>query len=262
MKASVCIEMIYTECPFLDRIRLAAEQGFDAVEFWNWDNKDMPAIKAAAAAAGIAIATFQSNRGGTMINPAQRASFLAGIEESLAMANEMGATRLFLLTDELGEDRGVRYKFPGIPLETQRQSVLDCLKELAPLAEKAGVTLVMEPLNTYVDHAGYFLHGSALGLELVRAAGSPNIKLLYDVYHMQIMEGNLIPTLTANLDAIGHVHIADTPGRHEPGTGEINYAVVLRKLREAGYQGYVGCEFAPTVSSTEAAAQALAVIRG
>jgi hydroxypyruvate isomerase len=262
MKASICIEMIYTESPFLDRILLAAEQGFDAVEFWNWDNKDMKGIKAAAAAAGIAVAVFQSNRGGTMINPAHRDSFLAGIRESLTMANEMGATRLFLLTDELGEDRGVRFKFPEIPWETQRQSVLGCLKELAPLAEKAGVTLVLEPLNTYVDHAGYFLNHSSMGLELVRAVGSPNIRLLYDVYHMQIMEGNLIPTLTGNLDAIGHVHIADTPGRHEPGTGEINYAVLLRKLREADYQGYVGCEFAPTIPSTDAAAQALALIRG
>jgi hydroxypyruvate isomerase len=262
MKASVCIEMIYTEFPFLERFQHAAEDGFDAVEFWNWDNKDMPAAKKAAAEAGIRIATFQSNRGGTLINPAHRDSFVAGIKESLAKANEMGVDKLFLLTDELGEDRSVRFKFPEIPYEKQRQSVLDGLKALAPLAEAAGVTLVLEPLNTYVDHPGYFLNHSSLGFELVRQVGSPSLQLLYDIYHMQVMEGNLIPTLTGNLDVIGHVHVADTPGRNQPGTGEINYPVVLGKLREAGYQGYVGFEFSPTVPSTEAAARARALVEG
>ena len=262
MKASVCIEMIYTEVPFLDRIRLAAEDGFDAIEFWNWDNKDMAAVKKTAAEAAIEVATFQSNRGGTLINPAQRDRFIGGIAESLAKAKEMDVKMLFLLTDELGEDRGVRYKFPEIPREEKKQSVLDGLRKLASLAEKAGVTLVLEPLNTKVDHPGYFLNHSEIGLELARAVNSPSIKLLYDVYHMQIMEGNLIPTLTENLDAIGHVHVADTPGRHEPGTGEINYAVVLRKLREAGYDGYVGFEFAPTGNSREIAAAALKLVKG
>ncbi|MCC6391633.1 MAG: TIM barrel protein, partial [Bryobacterales bacterium] len=244
------------------RIRLAAEQGFDAVEFWNWDNKDLPAIRKTAAEAGIAIATFQSNRGGTLINPAQRETFIAGIRESLAKAQEMRVPQLFLLTDELGEDRSVRFRFPEIPPESQRESALEGLKELARVAEAASVSLLLEPLNTYVDHPGYFLNHSALGLELVRAVGSPRIKLLYDIYHMQVMEGNLIPTLTRNLDAIGHIHVADSPGRRQPGTGEINYPVVLRQLRESGYSGYIGLEFEPTIPSKEAAAQALALIKG
>jgi hydroxypyruvate isomerase len=113
-----------------------------------------------------------------------------------------------------------------------------------------------------VDHPGYFLNHSSLGFELVRQVGSPSLQLLYDIYHMQVMEGNLIPTLTGNLDVIGHVHVADTPGRNQPGTGEINYPVVLGKLREAGYQGYVGFEFSPTVPSTEAAARARALVEG
>ena len=117
MKASVCIEMIYTEFPFLERIGIAAEQGFDAVEFWNWDNKDMPATKKAAEDAGIEIATFQSNRGGTLINPSQRSDFIAGIKESLDMANEMGVKKMFLLTDELGDDRSVKFQFPELSEE-------------------------------------------------------------------------------------------------------------------------------------------------
>lgn len=262
MKASVCIEMIFTEFPFLERIKKAAQLGFDAVEFWNWNNKDMPVIKEAAAEASIEILTFQSNRGGTLINPQQRDRFVSGIQESLEKAKEMGVLNLFLLTDELGDDRAVLYSFPELDEVVKRQSVLDGLKALAPLAEKAGVTLNLEPLNTVADHKGYWLNHSKTGLELVREVNSPNIRLLYDVYHMQVMEGNLIQTLVDNLEAIGHIHVADVPGRHEPGTGEINYRQVLNALREAGYQGYVGMEFEPTIGSEQAARDALALVRG
>jgi hydroxypyruvate isomerase len=252
--------MIFTEVPFLERIDKAAQAGFDAVEFWNWDDKDLPAIRAAAERNGLGIASFQSNLGGTLIHPDQRESFVAGIRESLGKAREMGAPSLFLLTDELGEDRSVRFQFPELSEEAKYQSVLDGLKALAPLAEEAGVTLVLEPLNVHVDHPGYFLNRSGVGLDLVRAVGSPRIKLLYDIYHMQVMEGNVIETLTGNLDAIGHVHVADVPGRHEPGTGELNYANIFRALRQAGYDRYVGFEFEPTVSSERAAAASLALV--
>jgi len=262
MKSSVCIEMIFTEFPFLERIEKAAEAGFDAIEFWNWDNKDLPAIKVAADKAGLGIASFQANLGGTLIHPDHRQSFVAGIQKSLGKAQEMGSANLFMLTDELGEDRSVRFQFPELSAEAKYQSVLDGLKMIAPLAEEAGVTLVVEPLNIYVDHPGYFLHGSALGFDLIRAVDSPRVKLLYDIYHMQVMEGNIIYTLTSNLDVIDHVHVADVPGRHEPGTGELNYANIFRALREVGYDKYVGFEFEPTVPSVEAAAASLALLRG
>lgn len=260
MKASVCVEMIFTEVPFMKRIEMAAKAGFDAIEFWNWDNKDMPGIKSTIQEVNIAIATFQSNRGGTLINPKDRSRFVTGIQESLAMAQEMGAKQLFLLTDELGEDRSVRYQFPHLSEEEKYDGVLEGLKTLAPLAEKAGVTLVLEPLNTLVDHKGYWLNHSAVGFELVREVGSPSIKLLFDCYHMQIMEGNLIATLINNLDAIGHIHVADVPGRHEPGTGEINYGNLFKALREADYNGYIGFEFAPTIPSQKAVAQSLKLL--
>lgn len=261
MKVSVCIEMIYTEYPFLERFQKAAEQGFDAVEFWNWDNKDMLAIKEAARKAGIQIATFQSNLGGTLIHPDQRQGFISGIQKSLHKAQDMGVGKLFLLTDELGEDRSVRFQYPNLTDEEKYDSVVTGLKLLAPLAEKAGVTLVLEPLNIYVDHPGYYLHGSSLGFDLIRAVDSPNIRLLFDIYHMQVMEGNLITSLTHNLDVIGHIHVADVPGRHQPGTGEINYANIFKALKEFGYAGYVGLEFSPTVSSEQAASETLALLR-
>jgi len=114
------------------------------------------------------------------------------------------------------------------------------------------VRLAVEPLNTLVDHVGYFLDSSEEGLRIVEEVASPAVGLLYDVYHMQIMEGNLIATIRRNVDAIYHVHIGDVPGRHEPGTGEINYANVLRALDEAGYDGWCGMEFSPSDSSAAA----------
>jgi hydroxypyruvate isomerase len=254
--------MIFTEVPFLERIGKAAKAGFDAIEFWNWDDKDLSAIKAAVEKHGLAIASFQSNLGGTLIHPDHQQSFVAGIQKSLGKAQEMGSSGLFLLSDELGEDRSVRFQFPELSEEAKYQSVLDGLKVIAPLAEEAGVTLVLEPLNIHVDHPGYFLDSSTAGFDLVRAVDSPRIKLLYDIYHMQVMEGNIIQTLTGNLDAIGHVHVADVPGRHEPGTGELSYGNIFQALRHAGYDKYVGFEFEPTVPSEEAAAISLALLKG
>jgi hydroxypyruvate isomerase len=261
MKASVCIEMVYTEYPFLDRIKIAADQGFDAIEFWNWDNKDMSAIKDIAKDTGISVGIFQSNRGGTLINPTHRESFITGIKESLAMANNMQVEKMFILTDELGEDRRVKFQFPELTEEEKFQSVFDGLMEIAPLAEAAGVMLVLEPLNNLVDHAGYWLKESELGFNLVRKVNSPNIRLLFDIYHQQITEGNIIERLTSNLDAIGHVHIADVPGRHQPGSGELNYENILAALRAADYDKYVGLEFEPTIPSKDAAAAALRLIK-
>ncbi len=261
MKASVCIEMVYTEYPFLDRIRKAADAGWDAVEFWNWDTKDLPAIKAAVERTGLEIAAFQGNLGGTLINPAHREMLVSGIKQSLAKGQEMNTYGLFLLTDELGEDRGVRFQFPELSEQTKYDSVVTGLKAVAPLAEQAGVTLLLEPLNTYVDHTGFYLCHSAMGFDLVREVASPRLKLLFDIYHMQVMEGNIIHSLTNNLDAIGLIHVADVPGRHEPGTGELNYANIFRALREAGYEGFVGFEFEPTAGSDTIAAETLRLFR-
>jgi len=261
MKASLCIEMVFTDLPFLERIRQAAALGYDAVEFWNWDNKDLPAIQRTAQEAGIEVLTFQSNRGGTLINPAQRDQVLAGVRESLAQAQALGVRNLFLLTDELGEDRSVRYRFPELSAEVRRQSVLEGLCALAPLAAQAGVTLHLEPLNTLVDHGGYWLDHSAPGFALIREVNSPHLRLLYDIYHMQVMEGNLIQTMLDHLDLIGHIHVADVPGRHEPGSGEIHYPGIFAALRAAGYDRFIGMEFAPRGDHRRAAGEALALVK-
>ena len=261
MKASVCIEMIFTEYPFLQRIERAAEAGFDAVEFWSWDNKDLPAISAAVARTGLVIAAFQANLGGTLVHPEQRDGFVVSIQKSLEKAQLLKAPNIILLTDELGDDRTVRFQFPELSTEQKYESVLGGLRVLAPMAEEAGINLLLEPLNTRVDHPGFFLNSSRLGFELVRLLKSPRVKVLYDIYHMQLMEGNLTSTLLANLPLVGHLHVADVPGRKAPGAGEINYPNLLAALARAGYAGYVGMEYYPANDKMEELSRVVEMVK-
>ena len=171
-----------------------------------------------------------------------RSEFLGELRRALAAAERLDCRCLIATTGN---------ELAGIPRSAQREAVVLALRAAAPLCEAAGVTLVLEPLNVLVDHRGYFLPGSAEAFAILDEVGSPAVKLLYDVYHQQITEGNLISTITANVGKIGHVHVADVPGRHEPGTGEINYANVLRALDAAGYGGYVGLEYLPRADAAE-----------
>ena len=133
-------------------------------------------------------------------------------------------------------------------------------KDRARAAADGGVVAVLEPLNTKVDHAGYFLDHAVDAFRLVREINAPALRVLYDIYHMQIMDGDLIATIEANLDLISHFHVADVPGRHEPGTGEINYANVFRRIDAAGYAGFVGLEFRPSGDHDAALASVRALV--
>ncbi|WP_123537664.1 hydroxypyruvate isomerase family protein [Halosimplex salinum] len=245
---SVCVEMVYDDEPFEARIERAAAAGADAVEFWGWREKDLDAIDDAAAEAGVPVVGCVA--GGTLTDPAEADDAVETIRESIAMADERDIPTLIATT---GPDQD------GLDRETQHENIVDVLSRVAPDAEAADVTLVLEPLNTEVDHPGYFLTTAEEGFEIVDEVGSPNVRLLYDAYHQQVTEGNLIQTMTENVDRIGHVHVADVPGRHEPGSGELNYGNVFAALDDAGYDGYVGCEFSPTGDPDEAMADVLAL---
>jgi hydroxypyruvate isomerase len=140
-----------------------------------------------------------------------------------------------------------------------RANLEQALSRAASIAEKAGFTLLLEPLNTHVDHAGYYLDSSAEAAELVRGVASPNLKLLYDIYHMQIMEGNLISTIQRHLDIIGHFHAAGVPGRAELDGGEIDYPRILQFLARSGYRGGFGLEYSPALADH---GQSLRAMRG
>lgn len=251
---SICIETLFLELSLPDRIRRIAESGFSAIEFWGWRDKDLPEIERALAETGVKVAAFSGSRRGSIGEAAASRTLLEDLREGIETARRLGCTTLILLADELSPDGSVAPSpnRPDPSLSAWRDTAVRTLKLAAGRAAESGITLVLEPLNTLVDHPGYSVSSSTLGFELVREVGSPWLKLLYDVYHMQIMEGNLISTLTQHIDLLGHIHVADVPGRHEPGSGEINYVNVLRTLAHGGYKGFVGFECFPRTTSQAA----------
>lgn len=245
MKYSCCIEMIYGEYDFIKRIYKAKEAGFDCVEFWCWQNKDIKAIKKALDDTGLQIGVFQGNLEGRMVDPNDHDKYIAGVKESMEVAKFLGADTLFLMSDIMKEDRSVLETPYPLTSEEKTESTKAVLRALSAAASETGFTFVIEPLNTKVDHRGYSLCNSELAFQLIREVGDSHMRVLYDAYHMQIMEGNIIETVQRGIDTIGYFHVADVPGRFEPGSGELNYLNILRALKGAGYDGKVGFEFTP-----------------
>ena len=234
MRISVCIDAVFGGRPFKDSLKAIRTADVDTFEFWSWWDKDLKAVKAAKDELGLHVATF-CTKFVSLVDPAARGAYIRGLEESIEAARFMGSPTLITQT---GNDNGYSREY-------QRKSMIDGLKACAPLLEQAGITLLVEPLNLKVDHAGYFLSDSTEGFSIIEEVGSPNVKLLYDIYHQQITEGNLIPTITRNLELIGHFHAAGHPGRHELHTGEIHYPAVFQAIRAGGYSGCVGLEYFP-----------------
>ena len=252
MKKSVCIEMLFTEVPFEDRFQRARESGFDHIEFWSWRDKDIPKIKDLCRVFDLKVSSFSGDQDFSMIDENQREDYIAFIDESIEMAKFLGCGHLVVHSNALGENGAVKNHYPDSSHSKKIMVMFDVLKTLAPKVEKAQVTLALEALNTRVEHAGNFLTSTREAAELVRLVNSASVKILYDIYHMQIMEGNIIQTLETYIDTVGYIHMADVPGRHEPGTGEINFANVMKILKKLKYDGIIGFELAPSLNSSEA----------
>jgi hydroxypyruvate isomerase len=253
IKLSSCIEMMYQELPFATRIEAAKTTGFQAWEFWGWPNRDIPALEEAMAKTGLPAAaccvgsrdphTVSAMKGANMLDAGNARMFADMVEETIAAVKGLHIKTLIATTGNTLKD---------VSRERQQEAVVACLSAAAPILEKSGCVIVLEPLNILVNHAGYYLSTSDQGFEILKQVGSARVKLLYDVYHQQITEGNLIDVIRANIQAIGHFHIADVPGRHEPGTGEINYENIFAAISESGYNGYVGCEYSPSKGKSSA----------
>jgi len=256
MKLSVCICMVFREADFVDRIAKVKESGIGAFEFWGWSGVDLDAVLAAKEATGLDLAALCVDSSdpevksgmskGSLVNPECREAFIAAARETIGVATRMGAPTIIAT---VGNEKD------HLTRDEQHQSIIDGMKAVAADAEAAGVTFAIEPLNTLVNHKGYYLWSSAEGFDICRAVASPAVRLLFDIYHQQIMEGNLIQNITENIDLIGHFHSADVPGRHEFGTGEINYAKVIEAIDATDYPGYIGLEYGPTGDAAASLAQ-------
>lgn len=231
-----------------EKFAAAAKLGFKAVEILGWkewsDANELSKARAAMLEAGCELSAILiqsrdakrqsliANEHGIVHEDALDA-FLASLGETLEAANALGCKNIIITTGN-EHKKGSR--------ADQHQNIIKALKAATKIVEGSDVTLVLEPLNVLVDHKGYYLTTTKEGIEIIKSVNSPQVKLLYDVYHQQITEGNLIENIRNNIQHIGHIHLGDVPGRKEPGTGEINYRNVLKAIADAGYDKFVALE--------------------
>ncbi len=236
------LSLLFTEVPFLERFDAAARAGFTGVEFQFPYAFEAAEIARAAQLAGVHMVLHNLPAGdwaagerGIACDPSRVDAFRAGVPEALAYARELGVKRLNVLA-------GI---CPAGVSEAEAEAVLvDNLRFAAEALAAEGVRMMVEPINNK-DIPGFLLNTAADGLRVLDAVAAPNAYLQYDAYHMQRSQGELTETLRGCLKRVGHIQIADVPGRHEPGTGEINYPWWLRELDAMGYRGWVGCEYIP-----------------
>jgi hydroxypyruvate isomerase len=248
MKAAICIEMLYPGVPPEEKIRRVARHGFRNVEFWGWKDKDLAAVKKAASESSVSIVNFSGNRAGDLIDAATHGTVLRDIRESIPVARLLDTHTLMVLSNELGEGGKVMHACTQIRADAKRENMVIGLRSL--MAEVPDdISIVLEPLNTALDHPGNYLTSTKEAEEIVGEVGDPRLKILCDFYHMALMGEYPPETAKRFAHYIGHVHIADYPGRHEPGKGQGPWTETLRELRDHGYSGCVGFEFAPSGDS-------------
>ncbi len=251
----VCMETVFPDVPYLERPARIADAGFKALELWfpetHIGEDGFARLRTACDRARMRVVLIVANSpdgsiGGALTDPEDRPKYLARVAQCLARCAELGAAVMITCTGNAQ---------PKLSPEAQRQSIIDTLASAGDLAGKAGVTLVLEPLNTLVDHPGYFLDQPDAAASMVRAVGNPGVRLLFDIYHMQIMHGNVIETIRANIDLIRHFHAAGVPGRHELDSGELEYSQILDAIECSGYRGYFGLEYFPVEDSAQSLAR-------
>lgn len=247
-KLAANLSMMFDELDFIDRFGAAADAGFRAVEYlfpYAYRKDD---LRAALAAHGLVQALHNLPAGdwnagerGIACHPDRVDEFRDGVGMAIEYAGALGCDKLNCLA-------GIAPK--NAAPDAVQETFVSNLRFAADELGKAGISLLIEAINTK-DIPGFYLQTTAQALRIVDAVGSDNLKIQYDIYHMQIMEGDLTSTIEANLDSILHMQLADNPGRHEPGTGEINFPFLLRAIDEMGYDGWIGCEYKPSAATTE-----------
>jgi hydroxypyruvate isomerase len=250
-RLSIRVEALFPGQPLEAQIGKVAEAGYDGFEFGDWRAADAVAITKLKNRLGLECACIVGNRsvnpkGMGLCDPKERAGFLSELKASTEAAKRFETTRLVVLTG---------FKVPGMTREAQRASVVEGLKRAHDVVAPNGITIIVEPVNTLApveplnpkgnNHADYFLDRTSEAFNIVREVGSPSIKILFDCYHVQIMEGYLIERIRKNIADIGHFHVGDVPDRHEPGTGEINYSNVFRAIHDTGFADFVAMEYVP-----------------
>ena len=249
MRFCANLSILFKEVPLLERFARAAEAGFSAVEFW-WPGHeaDLGEVERAVKDAGLDVALFNFDAGdmpagdrGLISDPGRQGQFRENVPVALELARSLGCRRMNILA---GHEIG------GMGRKEQLSMARENVRFAADLAAEHGIGVVVEAVNTF-ENGPYLLSATGQAVEFVEGVERPNVKIQHDFYHMQRMEGNLVANLRQYFDYVGHVQVADSPGRGEPGTGEIHYPYVLAELERLGYDGFVGLEYNPATDTTE-----------
>lgn len=251
MRFCIPIPCFFPSEDFAQAVRKVKSLGFDAIETYDWKNLNLSEIKDVCAETGVEFMSMCTTEF-RMTDPAYRIAWLDGLKESCEAAQKAGVHKLIT---QVGSDTGA-------PRGQQHESILLALEGAKPILEASDVTIMLEPLNLLVDHKGYYLWSAVEGFAIIREMNHPNIKLVYDIYHQQIMEGNIIPNITQNLDCIAHLHAAGHPGRHELQYGENDYNVIFKAVTQAGYTGACGLEYTPLMPPEESLREARHIYAG
>ncbi len=251
MKLCVPIPCFFGDLPFETAVEKTAALGYRYVEIYDWTRLDFAAAAAALKNTGVTLLSMCTTEF-RLTDPACRGLWLEGLRRSCEAASVLGVKTLITPVGPA----------TGEPRAEQRRSLIEGLAAGAGILADAGVTVMIEPLNTKVDHPGYYLTSSDEAFGVVRAVGSPYVKVVFDIYHQQVSEGNIIPNVTANLDCIAHLHAAGHPGRHELQYGENDYRNIFAAIDRAGYEGACGLEYNPLTDPEESLAAALAFYGG
>lgn len=235
----------FGDVPIRESLERIARIGFDTCDNFDWRNpEDFNEYLTCLAELGLGAGVLVVNKkpdvdapGCGLVSPAERVGFLTELRLCVDAAHQANCTRLEVLTGNA---------VPGTPRSVQMDNCVAALAEAVPILEENGMIAIVELLNSNVDHPGYFLNTVEDGVELIRRVGSPHVKLLFDMYHVQVMQGNLIQRMRESYEHVGQYHFADCPGRHEPGTGEINFRNVFKALYDMGYIGFITAEYHPS----------------
>ena len=232
---SLNIEMILTDMDFYDRIPYAAEAGFKAIEFWDPTVKDASRISRLAEANHVAVSMCCMKGIFDVTLNCPYPVLLEGARQTARAMKEMGCSSLFILSGNV-----------ECKVDTQKNIIIENLKRLADFAETEGIRVHIEPVNSLVDLKGHYLDLCTMAFEIIKCVNSPRVKMICDIYHMQVMEGNVIDSIVKNIELIGHFHSAGVPGRNELYLGENDYRTIIRAIEKTGYHGYFGVEYWPS----------------
>ena len=242
MYYSVCVCAVFSGASLPEAVRLIRQAGYDQYEFWGWWDQDLDALRRAQHEQNVGV-TAMCTHFISLTDPNQREAYLKGLTESVEASKQLGCASLI---SQVGQE------MPGISRREQHRSIVEGLRACVPLLKVSGRTLLIEPLNTKIDHPGYYLWQSEEAFRIVDEVGDACVQVLYDVYHQHIMGEDTAREIRKNIDKIGHIHIAGYPGRHEPMVeNEINLGAVLESLAQAGYAKAVGLEYFPVSDPIE-----------